>query len=79
MSQYIHTIFTSHWWISHRTQLCDSQSFRDSRTIMKSFLNKIAREFTRNLHKNRTKFPENLRAISLRNDFAPQKSCEKNL
>ena len=41
----------------------------DSLTIMKSFLKKIAREFTGNLHKDRTKFPENSRAIFLRNDF----------
>ena len=41
----------------------------DSRTIMKSFLKKITREFTGNLHKNRTKFPENSRAIFFRIDF----------
>ena len=41
----------------------------DSRTIMKSFLKKIARKFTGNLHKNCIKFPENSRAILLRNDF----------
>ena len=42
----------------------------DSHTIMKSFLKKIACEFTGNLHKNCMKFPENLRAIFLRNDFS---------
>ena len=36
---------------------------------MKSFLNKSARELTGNYHKNPTKFPENLRGISLRYDF----------
>ena len=41
----------------------------DSRTIMKSFLKKIVCEFTGNLHKNRTKCPENLRAIFVSNDF----------
>ena len=41
----------------------------DSRTIMKSFLKRIAREFTGNLHKNLMKFPDNSRAIFLRNDF----------
>ena len=35
---------------------------------MKSFLKKIARELTGNLHKNPTKFPENSQAIFLR-DF----------
>ena len=35
----------------------------DSRTIMKSFLKKIAHEFTGNLYKDRTKFPENSQAI----------------
>ena len=41
----------------------------DSRTIMKSFLKKIARELIGNLHKNPPKFPENSRALFLRNDF----------
>ena len=41
----------------------------DSRTIMKSFLEKIAHKLTGNLHKNPPKFPENSRAIFLRNDF----------
>ena len=41
----------------------------DSRTIMKSFLKKIACELTGTLHKNPPKFPENSRAIFLRNDF----------
>ena len=36
---------------------------------MKSFPKKIAHELTGNLHKNPTKFPENSRAIFLRNDF----------
>ena len=36
---------------------------------MKSFLKKIALEFTGNLHTNRTKLPENSRAVLLRNDF----------
>ena len=36
---------------------------------MKSFLKKIALEFTGNLHKNLMKLPENLRAIFLRNNF----------
>ena len=40
----------------------------DSRTIMKSFLKKIALELTENLHKNPTKLPENSRVIFLRND-----------
>ena len=40
-----------------------------SRTIMKSFLKKFARELTGSLHKNPTKFPDNSRAISLRYDF----------
>ena len=31
---------------------------------MESFLKKIAHKFTEKLHKNRTKFPENLRAAS---------------
>ena len=60
--------------VSHQTQLCDSQVFAgflgcDNRTKTKSFLKKIAREFARKLHKNRTKFPENSRAIFWRNDF----------
>ena len=41
----------------------------DNRTIMKSFLKKIAGELIGNLHKNPPKFPENSRAIFLRNDF----------
>ena len=41
----------------------------DSRTIMKLFFKKIARELTGNLHKHPTKFPENSRAIFLRSDF----------
>ena len=41
----------------------------NSHTIMKSFLKKIALEFTGNLHTNRTKLPENSRAVLLRNDF----------
>ena len=41
----------------------------DIRTIMKSFLKKIVRKLTGNLHKNPTKFPENSRAVLLRNDF----------
>ena len=41
----------------------------DSRTIMKSFLKKIALKLTGNLHKNPAKFLENSRAIFLRNDF----------
>ena len=41
----------------------------DSRTIINSFLKKIARECTEKLPKNRPRFPENLRAIFLRNDF----------
>ena len=36
---------------------------------MKLFLKEIARAFTGNLHTNRTKFPENSKAIFLRNDF----------
>ena len=40
-----------------------------SSTIMKSFLKKIARELTENLHKNPMKFPDNSRAISLKYDF----------
>ena len=36
---------------------------------MKSFVQKLACIFTGNLHKNRTKLPENSRAIFLRNDF----------
>ena len=50
---------------------------------MKLFLKKIAREFTGNLHKNRTKLPENSRAIFLkkilhyRKTIASQKSFEK--
>ena len=51
----------------------------DSRTIMKSFLKKIARELSGNLHKHPTKFPENSRAKRLHycTIIAPQKSCEK--
>ena len=41
----------------------------NSRTIMKSFPQKIAGELTGNLHKHPTKFSENSRAIFLRNDF----------
>ena len=41
----------------------------DSRTIINSFLKKNAREFTEKLPKNRPGFPENSRAIFLRNDF----------
>ena len=36
---------------------------------MKSFLKKVAGKLTGNLHKNPPKFPENSRAIFLRNDF----------
>ena len=55
----------------------------DSRTMMKSFLIKIARKFTGNLHKNLTKFPENSRSIFFEKrlhygtTIAPPKSCEK--
>ena len=55
----------------------------DRRTVMKSFLKKIARELTGNLHKNPTKFPENSRAIFFEKRLhyctimAPQESCEK--
>ena len=54
----------------------------DSRTIIKSFLKKITREFIGNLHKNRMTFPENSRAIFFEKRLhycttsAPQKSCE---
>ena len=41
----------------------------DSCIIMTSFLHKIPREFTGNLHTHRTKFPENSPAIFLRKDF----------
>ena len=58
----------------------------DSRTIMKSFLKKIAREFSGNFVRFLCKFSVNLRAIIWKNEFkrlnycttiAPQKSCEK--
>ena len=41
----------------------------DSRTMRRSFLKKIVCEFTGNLLISRTKFPENSRAIFLRNDL----------
>ena len=50
---------------------------------MKSFLKRIAREFTGNLHKNRMKFPDNSRAFFFEKRLhyctiiASQKFCEK--
>ena len=41
----------------------------NNRTIVKSFLKKIARELIGNLHKNPPKFPENSRTFFLRNDI----------
>ena len=55
----------------------------DSRTIMKSFLKKIDREFSGNFVRFLCKFPVNSRAIFFEirlhycTTIAPQKSCEK--
>ena len=61
-------------WVSHQTQLCDSQVYRrilrcDSRTIMKSFLKEIARDFSGKFVRFLCKFPVNSGKIFLRNNF----------